>query len=239
MANEMSSWLASFQTKFPDARADAASLDAFAIQGVRPACVYAPPDAARAAAAIRFAAENKIPVVPFGGGTQQGIGNSPPAAALVIHTQHLNRLIHHEPGDMVATAQAGMAFGAFQRALGERGQWLPLDGQENSTLGGMVATNCYGPLAEQHGTLRDMVLGMTVVNGDGVIRKCGGKVVKNVTGYALDKLYIGSLGTLGVITEVTFKLLPGATRPAFGTGAFDAPTRLKSETGGTRVSGNR
>ena len=84
-----------------------------------------------------------------------------------------------------------------------------IDGSPGSTLGGLVAANCCGPRSlAAYGTLRDMVLGMTVVNGDGVIRKCGGKVVKNVTGYALDKLYIGSFGTIGVITEVTFKLRP-------------------------------
>ncbi len=110
---------------------------------------------------------------------------------------------------MVATVQGGMSTKEFNRAIRSGGQWLPLDGHPTkATIGGIVAANTYGPRAGGYGTVRDMVLGMTVINGDGVVRKCGGKVVKNVTGYALDKLYIGSFGTLGLITEVTFKLRP-------------------------------
>jgi glycolate oxidase FAD binding subunit len=183
-------------------------LKGLAVQGVLPACVCTPGDEKEAGAVIQSAAAQRIQIVPFGGGTQQGIGRAPQAQFLALSTCRLNRLIHHEPGDMVATVQAGMELGAFQEAIGARGQWLPLDGNPKSTIGGLLATNYAGPRAYGYGTLRDMVLGMTVINGDGVARKCGGKVVKNVTGYALDKLYIGSLGTLGLVTEVTFKLFP-------------------------------
>ncbi|MGD0093773.1 MAG: FAD-binding oxidoreductase, partial [Planctomycetota bacterium] len=164
--------------------------------------------ALQASALIKFAAERTIPVVPCGSGTSQGIGHPPPAGALWLSSRRLNSGFHHDPPDMVATAPAGMEFGAFQEALGQNGQWLPLDGNPRATCGGLVATDSSGPRALGYGTFRDMVLGMTVINGDGVIRKCGGKVVKNVTGYALEKLYIGSLGTLGLIVEVTFKLRP-------------------------------
>jgi len=187
---------------------DAATIEANHAQGVKPACLCAPANASEIAAVLRFAADNKIPVLPRGGGTAQGIGGPPQAGALVLSTKRLNRLIHHEPGDMVATVEAGMTLGEFQTALALNGQWLPLDGDPHATLGGLIATDRSGPRALGYGTLRDLVLGMTVVNGDGVARKCGGKVVKNVTGYDLAKLYIGSLGTLGVVTEVTFKLRP-------------------------------
>ncbi|MCY3024334.1 MAG: FAD-binding oxidoreductase [Planctomycetota bacterium] len=195
--------------------ADDATLEACAAQGVKPACVCTPGDVAQAAAAIKFAAERKIPVVPRGGGTAQGIGHAPPPEALTISTRRLGGTespahhgLQHEPADMVATVPAGMALGALQEALGKNGQWLPLDGDAKATVGGLIATDHSGPRALGYGTLRDMVLGMTIVNGDGVARKCGGKVVKNVTGYAMEKLYIGSLGTLGLITEVTVRLRP-------------------------------
>lgn len=178
------------------------------IRGVAMGPLAAPASEAQAAAILRAAAAHEISVVPLGGGTAQGIGYAPQKNSVVLSTQRLNKLVHHEPGDMVATVQAGMTLGEFQAALSPRGQWLPLDGDERATLGGLIATDRHGPRALGYGTLRDMVLGMTVINGDGVLRKCGGRVVKNVTGYALDKLYIGSLGTLGLVTEVTFKLRP-------------------------------
>jgi glycolate oxidase FAD binding subunit len=190
---------------------DPGALDACAIQGVRPACICTPSSEKEASAAIRCAQSQHIPVVPMGGGTQQGIGRPPRDRFLALSTRRINALIHHEPGDMVASVQAGMELEAFQKAIGARGQWLPVDGNPKSTIGGLIAANHGGPRAYGYGTLRDMVLGMTVINGDGAARKCGGKVVKNVTGYALDKLYIGSLGTLGLVSEVTFKLLPKPT----------------------------
>ena len=109
---------------------------------------------------------------------------------------------------MVATVQSGMKVSDFQEQLRARGQWLPIDAPMGATIGGIIASNVYGPRSHGYGTLRDQVLGMTVINGDGVLRKTGSKVVKSVTGYALEKLYIGSGGTLGFIVDVTFKLRP-------------------------------
>jgi glycolate oxidase FAD binding subunit len=117
-------------------------------------------------------------------------------------------LVHHEPGDMVATVQSGMRVDDFQDQLRAKGQWLPIDAPPGSTIGGIIASNISGPRAHGYGTLRDQVLGMAVVNGDGVLRKTGSKVVKSVTGYALEKVYIGSEGTLAFVVEVTFKLRP-------------------------------
>ena len=205
----MSDWIKSFSSQFGDAVcADDATLTAQAVQGVVPACIAAPESETQAAAMIHFAASHKIPVVPCGGGTSQGRCAPPAKGFLALSTKRLNKLIRHEPGDMVATVHAGMTVEEFQEAVLMGGQWLPIDARPDATIGGIVAANFYGPSAHGYGTLRDMILGMTVINGDGVIRKCGGKVVKNVTGYALDKLYIGSFGTLGLITEVTFKLRP-------------------------------
>src|ERR1043165_8070425 len=199
-------WVQQLQSQFGDAVTTDA--DAFSVQGVRPACVCAPVDEAQAAAVIRCAAAQRIPVVPCGGGTEQGRGLPPPPSFLALSTRRLKKLIHHEPGDMVATVQGGMGIDDFQKAISQGGQWLPLDALPSATIGGMVAANTFGARAFGYGTLRDMILGITVINGDGVLRKCGGKVVKNVTGYSLDKLYIGSHGTLGLVSEVTFKLRP-------------------------------
>ncbi len=187
---------------------DAASLQACAIHAVTPSAICAPADEAQACELIRHAIAQKIQLVPYGSGTQQGSSGAPREKFVALSTRRMNQLVEHEPGDMVATAQAGMELGAFQEKLGERGQWLPISGNPKSTLGGLLATDFSGPLSYGYGTLRDQVLGLRTVNGDGVARKCGGKVVKNVTGFPLEKLYIGSFGTLGLITEVTFKLRP-------------------------------
>lgn len=187
---------------------DADTLQQNAAQSVAPAAVCAPQAIDFAVAAIRFAGAHNIPLLPRGGGTAQSIGNTPPANALVLSTKHLTFGFAHEPSDIIATIPAGMTLGEAQARMQANGQWLPLDGPADATIGGLTATDRSGPLAHGYGTLRDMVIGMTVINGDGEVRKCGGKVVKNVTGYALDKLYIGSFGTLGLITDVTFRLRP-------------------------------
>ena len=187
---------------------DAASLQACDIHAVTPGAICAPADESQACELIRQAIAQKIQLVPFGSGTQQGSSGAPHEKFVALSTRRMNQLVEHEPGDMVATAQAGMELGAFQEKLGERGQWLPISGNPKSTLGGLLATDYSDALAYGYGTLRDQVLGLRTVNGDGVARKCGGKVVKNVTGFPLEKLYIGSFGTLGLITEVTFKLRP-------------------------------
>lgn len=187
---------------------DALTLASMAVHGIAPAAACAPESEAKLAEVVRFANAHKIDVLPRGSGTAQHIGNPPRPGALAISTRKLAQLVHHEPGDMVASVQAGMTLGAFQALLLEKGQWLPLDAPPESTIGGLFAADRSGPLSYGYGTLRDMVLGVRIVNGDGVIRKSGGRVVKNVTGYALEKLYIGSLGTLGVVTEATFRLRP-------------------------------
>jgi glycolate oxidase subunit GlcD len=138
---------------------------------------------------------------------------------LIVHTNHLNRIIEHEPADLIAVAQAGVTLTAFNQKLSENGQWLPLDPPDDghatldgrATLGGVVATGLGGAQQFGYGRPRGSVIGMTVVLADGRIIKAGGRVVKNVAGYDLCKLFTGSYGTLGIITELIFKLRP---RPA-------------------------
>ena len=122
----------------------------------------------------------------------------------------LNRLLEHKVEDMTSTVEAGMSLAELQRELDKRGQWLPVDAPngERLSIGALLATNASGPRRFGFGTVRDYLIGMTAVLADGRVIHAGGKVVKNVAGYDLMKLFIGSRGSLGVIVEATFKVLP-------------------------------
>jgi len=189
---------------------DPALLSALATPDFAPSGLCRPGSIEELAALVRLAAEARVPLVPCGGFTAMSLGARAPKDAVAVSLQRLDQMVAYEPSDLVATAQAGMSFGAFDETLFEHGQCLPLDAPGTSTLGGLCATNRSGPRRFLYGTLRDHVLGLTYVTGDGVIRKCGGRVVKNVTGYALEKLQLGALGTLGILAEVTVKLRPRA-----------------------------
>jgi FAD/FMN-containing dehydrogenase len=162
---------------------------------------------------MRFAASEGLAVVPAGAKTWLDAGNLLARADVILSTRRMDRLVSHEPADLVATVEAGMTFHDFQKQLAAAGQWLPVDspGDEKATVGGVVATGSSGPQAFGNGPLRSFVIGLRAVLADGRQIKTGGQVVKNVAGYDLAKLFTGSLGTLSVITELTFKLRP---RPA-------------------------
>ena len=129
---------------------------------------------------------------------------------MVLSVERLRRQLAYEPGDMTTTVQAGMPLGELQGVLGAQGQFVALDPPATAatTVGGVIVTNASGPRRLLYGTARDVVLGIGVVSADGTRSKAGGRVVKNVTGYDLTKLYIGSLGTLAVVHELTFKVHP-------------------------------
>jgi glycolate oxidase FAD binding subunit len=149
-------------------------------------------------------------VVPWGGGSSMGLGGIPQKVDLVLCLGRLNRIIDHEPGDMTSTVEAGMILGEYQARLGARGQFLALDPPDarRATIGGILAANVSGPRRIRYGSARDLLIGVRVAHADGTVTKGGAKVVKNVTGYDMNKLYVGSLGTLGVIVEATFRLYP-------------------------------
>jgi FAD/FMN-containing dehydrogenase len=134
-------------------------------------------------------------------------------ANLILSTSRLNQIIEHEPADLIAIAHAGVRFTTFNTELSKNGQWLPLDPPDDgrATLGGVVATGLGGAQQFAYGRPRGSVIGMKVVLADGGLVKAGGRVVKNVAGYDLCKLFTGSYGSLGIITELNFKLRP---RPA-------------------------
>jgi glycolate oxidase FAD binding subunit len=136
------------------------------------------------------------------------MGNRPSEFHLIISTEKLNRVLEYEPADLTATVEAGCTLKSFNELASPHGQFIPLDpfGDHNATLGGIVASASSGSLRCAYGTPRDWLIGIRVVNADGKISHAGGKVVKNVAGYDLCKLYTGSFGTLAIIAEASFKL---------------------------------
>jgi glycolate oxidase FAD binding subunit len=181
--------------------------DADAVGGVPARLVAAPESTGQAAALI--AAARELTVVIRGAGTKLDWGPPPRALDLIIDTRRLTGVVEHAAGDLITVVRAGTTLGDLQDGLG--GQRLALDGRDDATVGGTVAANTSGPRRLLYGTARDLVIGMTVVRPDGKVAHAGGKVVKNVAGYDLGKLYTGSYGTLGLITRCAFRLHP---RPA-------------------------
>jgi glycolate oxidase FAD binding subunit len=153
-----------------------------------------------------------LAIIPRGNGTKAGMGGIPRRADLAICTRHLNRVVDQDCENLTLTLETGATLSDIQQRLRQEGTgyFIPLDPPftEDSTLGGVLATNSSGPKRLLYGTARDLVLGMKVVMADGKIISCGGKTVKNVSGYDMGKLFIGSLGTLGIIVEATLRLLP-------------------------------
>ncbi|HXF82211.1 MAG TPA: FAD-binding oxidoreductase [bacterium] len=189
---------------------DPATLRAHAVDGVVPQVVCSPRDSAQIAAVLRLCGEAGAAVAPWGGGTMIALGNVPRRLDVVIRTTALAALREHDAANLTATMEAGLTVAALQTQLAARGQFLPFDPPlpEQATVGGVVAAAANGPRRMFYGGVRDLVIGMKMVLADGAQIKAGGKVVKNVAGYDMCKLFTGSLGTLGVITEVTCKVMP-------------------------------
>ncbi|MGP3910350.1 FAD-binding oxidoreductase [Nonomuraea sp. 10N515B] len=180
------------------------------VSGVKPRWVALPETVEEIAAVLRACAERDLAVVPAGGGTKLHWGPPPERCDVLLDLCCMNEILEHAAGDLVVRAQAGVTMGALSAALADKGQELALDVPfaEDSTVGGTLATAPAGPRAFRYGTARDLLIGITVVLPDGTIARSGGKVVKNVAGYDLGKLFTGSYGTLGVIAEATFRLHP-------------------------------
>jgi glycolate oxidase FAD binding subunit len=187
-----------------------AATEADVILGVRPKEVFTPATVAEAAAVLEEKARETASVGFIGGGTSLALGRPPRRLDAVLRTQRLDRIVEHAPSDQIVVVEAGVTLGALQRAVAAHGQRLALDPPlpERRTVGGLVATNAYGPRRTRYGTLRDLVIGVSLVRADGVVARGGGKVVKNVAGFDLPKMLIGSLGTLGLVATVTFRLHP-------------------------------
>src|SRR5580704_16356280 len=186
----------------------ATATDRDAIGGRQPRFVAAPSSTEEAAALLRAAADLGLTVVPRGSGTHLDWGAPPTSCDLIVDTRRLNRIIEHAAGDLVVSVQAGVSLAELAKVLAKADQRLALDPLSSGTVGGLIATGAAGPLRYRYGRPRDLLIGITVVRADGAVARSGGKVVKNVAGYDLGKLFAGSYGTLGLITEATFRLHP-------------------------------
>ena len=197
-----------------------ASPDTDAIAGVVPSFVASPASTEEASALLRIAAAHGLTVVPRGAGTGLAWGQPPASADLVLDMTAMDRVIEHAAGDLVARVQAGATMGHLASVLASAGQQLAVDAPADATVGGVVATGTAGPRRFRYGAPRDLLIGITVIRADGVVAHSGGRVVKNVAGYDLGKLFSGSQGTLGLITEATFRLHPLPIAEAWVTGDF-------------------
>ena len=199
-----------------------AALPEDAVYGVLPQWVVEPETGEQLAAALSCANAAGIAAVPRGGGTKMDWGNPPKRADLILSTARLHRIVEHAWADLTVTVEAGCALQSLQSTLAEHGQRLAFDGlwPEHATVGGVLSTNDSGVLRLRFGSLRDLIIGVTLALPDGTLAKSGGKVVKNVAGYDLPKLATGALGTLGIITRAVFRLHPlpwGARTLSFAT----------------------
>ena len=195
----------------------------FALDGIFPQTIYEPRDADELAQRLAECNAEKHAVVPWGGGTLQHLGNAPTRYDAVILTRNLNQVVEYAADDLTITVGAGMTLANIERVLGENGQFLPLDipHPSRATIGGVLAAGVNGPLRLRYGPARDYMLGNKFATIDGHIIKAGAKVVKNVAGYELHKVQVGALGTLGILTEATFKVFPKPAAETTLVAAFD------------------
>src|SRR6266446_1223506 len=187
-----------------------------AVAGVQSRFVVEPGSEQELAKVLKLANAAGLGVTPRGGGTKLEWGNRPAQADVILSTARLHRVIEHAWADLTVSAEAGCTIAKLQETLAKHGQRLALDAlwPERATVGGVLSTNDSGALRLRFGSLRDLVIGVTLALADGTVASSGGRVVKNVAGYDLPKLVTGALGTLGVITRAFFRLhpLPKETR---------------------------
>jgi glycolate oxidase FAD binding subunit len=192
--------------------ADPAVCAEYAVDEMQPAAVAKPASAEEAAEIVRFAALENVALIPCGNRTKLGIGMPPARYDLALDMTGLNQIAHYDPGDLTLSVDAGTNFNEFAVPLYNQKQFLPLavPFYFESTIGGIIASGVDCGLRHSYGTAHDFLLGAEFIDGTGKLCKSGGRVVKNVTGYDLHKLLIGSLGTLAVITRLNFRTFPAA-----------------------------
>jgi glycolate oxidase FAD binding subunit len=189
----------------------------------------APADQAELAEALRAARAEKTPIYPIGGGTRLDYGVLPDRPGIGLSLEKLNRLVDYEPDDWTITVEAGMTLAQLAKTLIQHRQRLPLDAvlPDRAAVGGLAAINPCGPRRFAHGTVRDYILGFTAVDGQGKTFSGGGRVLKNAAGYNMGRMMAGSLGTLGVITQLTLMVRPLPEFSAFA--ACDLPDTAAAE----------
>jgi len=181
-----------------------------AVRGTVAKSIVTPSDLGETSFVLTEAAARGHAVAFLGGGTELGLGYAPARVDVLVKTARLARVVEYAPADMVVEVEAGITLAALQKHLAPHGQRLALDAPypELATLGGLVATNGFGPRRTRFGGLRDAIVGVSLIRADGARVRGGGKVVKNVAGFDLPKLAVGSLGSLGMIATATFRLHP-------------------------------
>ncbi len=187
-----------------------AELVSYAVDGSVPAAAVQPKDAAEVAEVVKFAAAEKLALIPLAARTKLGIGMPPRRYDVAVDLRRLDRVAHYDPGDLTLSVDAGMPLSQLMTTLAEHKQMLPLavPYTAQATVVGTISSGVDSPLRQVYGMPRDYILGMEFVTGTGALTKSGGRVVKNVTGYDLHKLFCGSLGSLGIITRINFKTFP-------------------------------
>ena len=193
-----------------EAVVDPAHLPSYAIDSYLPIAAVQPADADGVSEVLTWAHRFGVAVFPSGGRTFTQLGNPPTRPGIALDLTQLNRVVDFQPADLTVSVEAGVTIAQLDAALAQDGKHVPISAPQagRATVGGTLATGVSGPLRAAYGLPRDWLIGINVVGADGTPTKAGGKVVKNVTGYDLNRLYTGSLGTLAVITEATFKLAP-------------------------------
>ncbi|HYK85233.1 MAG TPA: FAD-binding oxidoreductase [Ktedonobacteraceae bacterium] len=209
---EIETFIAAIRHYAPEAQitSEADSLRNYGVNGLLPRVVVTPTAVEQVAQIVALTSQHDLTLLPRGGGSRINVGGPPERIDVLLETGRLTRLLEHEAPDLTCQVEAGLTLAALQAQLATKGQWLALDppDAQQATLGGLLASNTCGPKRLRYGSARDLVIGLQVVQANGEVARSGGRVVKNVAGYDLNKLYIGSLGTLGVIVEANFKLQP-------------------------------
>jgi glycolate oxidase FAD binding subunit len=200
----------------------------YAVDGVQPSAICWPASYQEAAQALAVVDQLGLAISPRGAGTKIVLGNPPRACDVIVSTERLNKVVDYAPANLTVTVEAGISLAALQARLAEGGQFLALDPPhaDRSTIGGIVAANASGPRRFGLGSARDLVIGTQAATTIGTLTKAGGRVVKNVAGYDLNKLYIGSLGTLVLVVEVTFKVTPRPSAQTTVIGRFARADQL-------------
>src|SRR6266852_7908076 len=180
------------------------------VEGLLPRVTVIPETVEQVGQVVALANQQGLTLLTRGGGSRINLGGIPEQFDILLETTRLIRLLEHEAPDLTCHIEAGLTLAALQAQLATKGQRLTLDppDAQQATLGGLLASNASGPKRLRYGSARDNVIGLRVVHANGEVSRSGGRVVKNVAGYDLNKLYIGSLGTLGIIVEANFKLQP-------------------------------
>jgi glycolate oxidase FAD binding subunit len=213
----------------PRLRDDAATLAGAAVDGLTPRWVARPASVEELARVLALAHEEGLAVAPRGSGSALELGRPPRRLDLVLDVGGLDAIIEYNPDDLTVTAQAGVTGGALAARLADHRQILPLDppGWRGRTVGGIVATQASGPRRIRYGAPRDLLLGVRFVQADGVSTWGGARVVKSVTGYDVPKLLAGSLGTLGVLAELTLRLHPASEAEATTVALLPGPAQVQ------------